>query len=809
MKFVSPLPRPATTHHRVYAVRVDCYDPAEPKLVHLEDAPKVPDDSDVIEPARRARRQVEYRDMARHIDYSRDALLALAGSTPNPNTNHTAVEWLDQTVQHTAPVTGMLDGLLSSPHEDVVRLVARVLHLCEGSNADPMTELARELPLRLGLPRRASLQLDPSLVTAFLKEHASELRTLLLELRNERIARDVELMQGLAEDHPQNSYEELRRVANLDQPHLTRRYFDTFLAARLARTRPIDRMGDEPNLPLVAKLAYEMLSAPPGTTERQVLEDAKQHHPDIDAWWPKLSVRDLDTLASAYPLLPRWPPTRSRGPAKSNVCPDTTTIDPRLYDELLDLRRVPLFSPLLDLQQAIRGETNALAGREVLTVELALADVVAYLRELISVQGASGDRITVVWKPYADDPSHAVDRLIPSLCERTFGIRSIVPTSNDELLATLDREIPVALARAAAHGGGAAVHLLGTDRWATFDEAARAQPDVSILAVSHTKSDAQDLRATRSPPNATTVVMAESQPKERYEGEHMLATVFTRLLFDLEAALNLSLRERRFVVHGFGPIGQAVTRALDQFGVYPGQVSVTDPKLDEAGGDARLRGLAGTRGVRVLPFAPSHGREPTIARAFGGEALVSINATPKHVLTQEMLEQLPAGRPLVHFQVGSGQKDHELLERLAFDPALGGPNKRDVGRIGRMRIYRYEITLSSGAKRTVFLPGDGKVLNHSYRSPNPTSRTDFISLLKLESFCQAAWAAKHDPGSVRVLESVQVAWREEDQRAQPIVALLDRTARHTPETDAEIRHAAAEAPWDAPLALVDLTTRRS
>jgi hypothetical protein len=667
-------------------------------------------------------------------------------------------------------------------------------------------------------------------VAAYVRRNRSEIYARTRAAFQARVDSDVALFERALENYPRLSLEEARvalrersfrtsptwpnaepsrRIGEEglsgEPPHLTRTYVDRHVRPRLRLDRPVDRRGEEPNLLLAIQITDVMLRAPVGCTYQRLIGRLHRHIPELRAYWPDFGVAELELLQRVYGFIPRWAvPDALLGWQDEEWCsgpkcrktpsdPTPEIVPEDLAGVLRDLRLIPFRSKLLDRRDELRGEGPVLAGRDVVSVELASNDVVGYLDHLIGSLGADGARTTIIWKPYADDPDHPADRLIPSLCQRMFGVRSIEPPASERLASITEAELLRTVENAKRDGRGVAAHILGVQDWTGIGRIIAEHPDVPFLITAHTSSDA-DAYEKAGLSGVSLVDMANSRAKHIYERE-MLADGFQAALLEIEHALNLDIRHRDYLIHGMGrTVGPAALRALLRLDIPPRNIHVSDPVFRGETSD-RPPWLLAKSDLTALGADVVTG-EDAVVKLFS-KPLVSINATPGDVLTPEMVLAVPEDEPLIHFQLGSNEKDTAVIRRLCHDEELGGSNQETTARIGRQQIAKYEIGASdpddSGrdSVRTVVVPGAGKVLNHAFRRPIPTARTDFINLLKVESWYQADWNLAHGLFGPRTLRSVHVGYDEQVRGTQPIAILLprDNAVEWAPSIEALRKHA--------------------
>lgn len=611
-------------------------------------------------------------------------------------------------------------------------------------------------------------------LAAFAQRNRVELlRTLRTEF-DDRVQLDLQEFRKLADEYPHLSTEELRHLCR--DNHRSRSYVSHHVKPALGLERAVDRSGDEPNLLLAIAAANAMVRAPVGTTLQEAARMVREESPWVERAWPGFDGEALAALSRCYEAIPKWPMSAlTREVRKSVDSPTVEDVPEHIMSAFRELSLIPGSSPLLEAQANLRQQPPALAGHRLVSVELAANDVVGYLDHLIRRMGASGPETTIIWKPYSDDQDDPSDRLIPRLCERMFGIRGLSPGVDDDLAKVTEE----AIHEAAAHDDPLAIHVLGVQDWSGIGRLHHANPARPIKVIAHTSSD-HDAFLKADLGELTVVNMADAPAKHLYE-RLMLGEAIAGALLQLEQTLNVNVRHRDFLIHGMGrTVGPAILIALDRMGVPRDRIHVTDPALGDEG-FTRL-------GLRRAVDVP----------ALFERALVSLNATPGHVLTDAMLDRASTDHPVIHIQLGSNRKDVQLAEARSA--------KEYVAPIGRQRITRHRLPRPASKEACIYFPGDGKVLNHAFRRPIPTERTDFINLLKAEAWLTAARCEAEGLRGPQPLTSISVAFDEAERGRQPIAILHDVAHEPAPVDLEALRLAARHIDRAAPIALVDMSS---
>lgn len=549
---------------------------------------------------------------------------------------------------------------------------------------------------------------------------------------------DTQLFERAMKLCPNLSVEEIRRRLVRTRPHLTVQHVDSQLRAGVtelqhALERPVDRAGDEPNFLLAAKLAYMMLNAEAGTTYDELLTRfVTEEYEATVQWgrWGGLLREDITALQEAYDFVPRWPEN-----GKTEVCPSWDTAPPEIANKLSALKHVPNLSRVLEKHSDIREEEapRALEGTVQVSVELDLAGAYAYFHNLIYRQGANGGDIHPVWKYYPESD------IAQELAERCFGIKGPKAVDEGDLQSKTKQALIAALKQAQKSGKPLAVHVISVPGiWTWFSNELKKYPDVQVMGISHTTADAIEVRESGlSFDRIALSMMAESQPKTHFERK-MFAVSFRDLVGQIEREAGDAIgaiRDRHHLIMGIGGqvIGWALTRALQ-------------PQYDFSGCDPRLTKIAEEdRSAQIRKKELDEQKvkvwQPEDLSILADQRKLMIwNCTPKPVLTRDFLDNL--SHDLVYGNLGSGQKDLDLLAQMS--PSGDGIAKRhSVGQFGTLPVFAYKIRQSSGRIRTVYMLGDGKVLNFREMNPDPESHSAVLYMCKLESWAQARWALEH------------------------------------------------------------------
>ncbi|MEE8410139.1 MAG: hypothetical protein V3T05_11075, partial [Myxococcota bacterium] len=432
--------------------------------------------------------------------------------------------------------------------------------------------LARELPGRT--------RMAPSAVSSLLVNHRAELEGVLAERWSQRIEQGAERLADLAHRFPRMSLEELRRASATPTECLDRARQIVGSDAERRSTR-VDSQGPEPNLLLAIRLAAAMLNAPERISFAGLIEDFCITNADVLRFWPGFDVDAARKLQAAYPIVPRWPVGVSGSDdRKTEDCPSWNSVPTDLRDELVRWCAIPLALESLNKQQIVRREGRFLAGRPDLSVEIATGKSFASLRHHIIALGATGSAMTAIWKPYSELPDGGADPIIPQLCARSLGIRSIEPDDFAELQSTTVAELRRAYQDAEGGAGVVNLHLVGVDCWDELARLAEAHPAVSARVTSHTSFDGDRLPGRLDElGNVVVMKMYDSPAKLAYEPE-MLASVFEQMLWKTRELPGLpSLRRLPFLVHGDGKtVGPAMVEAIHGFGIGAEKCGVTDPR---------------------------------------------------------------------------------------------------------------------------------------------------------------------------------------------------------------------------------------
>ncbi len=619
--------------------------------------------------------------------------------------------------------------------------------------------------------------------------------------RRDDVARTI---AELAE-HPQLSAHEVWLQGAGARRRCESGYFAELRATELAAhlDRPIDRLGDEPNLLLAAHFASFLFGLPEGTSYASAVAEFKETFGPrgLTAFgWKDFSTHDADLLREIYPFIPEWS-LGKKGPYDLRI--DDLPRDLRV--RLAALSQIPLATPLMESYADIRGERGALAGTLLVTTEHALADKVDLFRHLTMVSGLAGRDIRVAWKPHSADP------VVMDLCERMFGIQSHrvsldaegLPHKNLQWAAEgLLEQAVIDVNRCWAGGEPRTVnvHLQGVRSWGVVGELRERYPNVPINACSHTTSEVPEI--DRMPPGLEQValtVMATSEAKRRYERFVFTPTLiglFPEIEKLLESEVDVLRTGRRFLVYGGAGkiIGGAVVDGLLALGQ---SIAVVDPLLSTPEGRLQRESLM-ARGVDIID-------EATLGNELAKEGLFVINATDNDAFGHDDYVRLKHKTVLMN--LGTGQTGFSLphLERLAFDRSTAGAQRRQlVGDSERnQKSYVYKILNGEGAPVDVVALGDTAVYNLGDRAPNPRSLSAFNNLLIVESLHQAVHDRERGRLGPRVLGSVQVSFTAGSDPG-PVIAFLGRDLpNHLPWPKVWTEPTTARGP----VTCVDLTQR--
>ena len=590
--------------------------------------------------------------------------------------------------------------------------------------------------------------------------------------RRDDVARTVAEL----EEHPQLSAHEVWLQGAGKGRRCEAGYFAELRATELAPhlNRSIDRLGDEPNVLLAAHFASFLFGLPEGTTYASAVAEFKETFDSkgLRAFgWNDFSTRDADLLREVYPFIPEWS-LGKKGPYDLGI--GDLPEDLRL--RLAALSQVPLATPLMQRYAEIRGERGALAESLLVTTEHALADKVDLFRHLTLHSGLAGRDIRVVWNPHSADP------LVIDLCERMFGVQSHRLSleggrqPHEDLQWTAGGLLEQAVIEAnldasmGAKPRAVSVHLQGVHAWGLVGELRQRYPEVPINACSHTTSEVPEIDAMPAGlEQVALTIMATSEAKCRYERFVFTPTLmglFPEIEKLLEGEVDVLRTGRRYLVYGGAGkiIGSAVVDGLLALGQ---SIAVVDPFLATPEGRAERASLV-ARGVDIVD-------EATLGRELAREGLFIINATGNDAFGHDDYVRLKHKTVLMN--LGNGQTGFSLhhLERLAFETATGGMQRRQlVGDSERnQRSYVYKILNGDGAPVDVVALGDTAVYNLGERAPNPRSLSAFNNLLIVESLHQAVHDRDRGQLGPRVLGSVQVSFTGGNE-PRPVIAFLGR-----------------------------------
>ncbi len=668
--------------------------------------------------------------------------------------------------------------LLGAKPEVLRDLIAQGLISIDGIPAKEAAAHVCELVYRkLAVPVAPGINgtVDMAGVRAFMRIHQDAIADRMRDIMESQRHHDIEQLTADIAGHPELSFHEVW-TRDLDRrPRATKTYYAS-LKQKLAPLlrRPIDRMGDEPNLLLAARLTQFLFSLPAGTTLESAVRDFKQK---LEAngvmtalraqGFTDFTVADAERLAKIYVFVPVWADGKKR--LADVMASDVPT---EMAARLKALASIPMSSVLMQRYSEIRGERGALANTILVSAEHALSDKIDLFRHLIIEDGMRGEDIKVVWKHHSADP------IVIEVAQRCFGVEGPIASPTPSLTADecLDDCVKLALMDAMdASQGGRVVnaHLQGVRAWSDVARLSREHPHVPLNICVHTTSDARQIENMPAEllSKLAMSVMATQPAKIRYE-RWVFKPSFVGLTLDidrkLEQEIGGTIRSRRFLVYGGGGriIGRAIVEGLRSQGF---STAVVDPWLSTPEAKPKRDRLA-TMGVDIID------NDAQLTNELATKPLVIMNATPAEVITPAEYQKLAFDPVLVNF--GTGQRGFSIakLEEMSFHPALAGPKRRevtlDLNLERHQASYEYTIPVAEGPRK-VFALGNGAVFNLGQRAPNPQIFSSFNNVLLVDALHTAKWNREHGLLGPQVPASVQVAFTDEASE-RPIVTFLPR-----------------------------------
>jgi hypothetical protein len=575
----------------------------------------------------------------------------------------------------------------------MIEAIAEALVAIDGSAPKDLSRaVADKVARALGLPAKGGVTLDAARIASFARVHLTEIESRLSQLRELRAESDLSRLSSVLTEHPELSLEEARRGLRLG-----RSYVNEILRPQLELDRPVDRLGEEPNFLFAAHLAAHLMRSTGDLEARLKSFDSPAVH---EFWGRELELEDFRLLQKAYPFL------------AEDVSLDDLPADLKSHFE--SLAAIPFESEMIASWRAGAKGKPVLEGGRLVTVDHALADKLAFYRHLIVHEGARGEDIHVLWKNYSADP------LVVSLADRCLGLSAEV-ASGDTDLESRTKVVTEALASDGSDQP-ILVHLQGVKAWGWLDALAAKHPKVVIDGVSHTTSDADEIRDGKVElSHVSASVMADSEAKIRYE-RFMFGASFERVLERLPDTFNLDLPgldDRHLVLFGGAGkiIGSGVADALlrmkessaDGQGLFE-KVTLIDPAFSEPAFAERKKELE-TAGFSVVA-----GKE--LPDELRSDRLFVVNATAFDVLSSSDYSKLEAP-DLVFMNLGTGQKGASMGEVSAKASA-----RRQIGPKGHQPSVAYDLD-----SLRLYALGDGYPYNLTERHPNPSTYSDFNNLL--------------------------------------------------------------------------------
>ncbi|MFC1611761.1 hypothetical protein ACFL6C_12435, partial [Myxococcota bacterium] len=440
-----------------------------------------------------------------------------------------------------------------------------------------------------------------------------------------------------------------------------------------------------------------------------------------------------------------------------------------LSSQLDALKEIPFQSEFYRVAKLANQRQPLLDNRRFFSVENGLADKFTFYQHLLTQERVDKRDVHIVWKNYSADP------LVRSLFDRCFGIRGTV-AKDDQDLETTSKMMLSGLVGGEDHRS-LQVHVEGVKIWKWLDNLAGKHQKVQINGVSHTTSDADEIRRLRQElSNVSVSVMADSPAKRRYE-RFMFTSSFERMLEKLPRDFDASipdLADRHVVVYGGagGIVGHSILDAIMRLRTadlssghelrYP-RVTTIDPRADDPDFRQRRRELKAA-GINVVA-----GKEAP-ADVYQDKKLVVVNATANDVWLESDYAKLQTN-DLVVMNLGTGQKGFSMSAVAAQSNAVSqlGPDGHEPS-----RSYSMTVEGSDGRMKplTVHALGNGYPYNLTTRIPNPTTYSNFNNLLILEGLHESRWAQDQNRAGARVLSSVRVSFTSDDP-PRPVVFLVD------------------------------------
>ncbi|MBK8010623.1 MAG: hypothetical protein IPK13_04695 [Deltaproteobacteria bacterium] len=576
----------------------------------------------------------------------------------------------------------------------------------------------------------------------------------------------------------QYSPEEVRRVLEPKFPNMTKKWLADMLQKHPALS---NNGGEEPHLIPAILCAHEMLGSSPGTTYEDIVERLNAR-PEFAALWPEcpgFTTTDLECLQRMYDLVPRWPEgTKTEAdPGRTNTGNLPTILD--------KLGRLTPTAKLYDQASPI-GQEPAFENAVVVGNFIPLFDVIPLFDAMIK-RGAKGPDIVACW---LDSPS---GELVRSIAHRTLGIQGVASASPEELASNTEDALVQGFERAKREGKNLVVHLIGVNLWHKVEALASSPEfaDVTVLAVSHTTSDANELRAASEepasekqpsarrpvtkqlPPNVFLTVMADSPSKIEFEAKEFVPS-FLAMLGQIRSRIDKPINTGDFWVVGAAGaiVGKAATSASSAFS--GGNVYVTDPQFDALTEQQKYEKF-GPSGPQVLK---SNDAAEHLDRR--RRPVVLLNCAGCPVLTRDFL--LSGSSPVFVGNLGIGIQDKAVLDALIEETDETGQKRGTATRVfdledpggwdaladpsgaspELMTTLRYDIRVGRGdEKRTVYLLAGGRILNFISPIPNPqgTSHLHGLHVVLAVAQCRAMAKARVKDRT-RLLECLDIVHHE-------------------------------------------------
>ncbi|HSI04619.1 MAG TPA: hypothetical protein VLC93_09090, partial [Myxococcota bacterium] len=254
------------------------------------------------------------------------------------------------------PAITSLPRLLMMSKEELVARVADALCDLDDVKVETVVSHVAERLYRAPVVTQLRVGVDLDILAAFLDKNQdairATMRTRFAAERREDVARTIADLAA----YPQLSAHEVWLQGAGAKRHRDVSYFADLRANELAPylTRPVDRMGNEPNYLLAAQLARFLLGAEPGTSFSSAVADFKELAWDASLapqGWTDFTVADAERLSRIYTFIPCWH-TGAKGPYDLGI--DDLPED--IHSRFTKLAQVPFSTSIMRDYAALRGE---------------------------------------------------------------------------------------------------------------------------------------------------------------------------------------------------------------------------------------------------------------------------------------------------------------------------------------------------------------------------------------------------------------------------------------------------------------------